>query len=395
MTRAPSAPRFAGAAAAVMVAMALALAGCATPPPPAPQPPPAEPLPPPPPPPAPPPVSIAAVGDIMLGTDFPKDILPDDDGAGFLRHVAPILSAADIAFGNLEGVLMDGGEPVKQCGASTRCFLFRTPTRYAAYLAVAGFDLLSLANNHARDFGEAGRDAGMAALDAVGIRHSGREGTWAEMTIRGVRVAMIAFAPNVGANSLNDHDIAVERVRNLAAEYDLVIVSFHAGAEGEGAETLPFGREYYVGEDRGDSVLFAHAMIDAGADLLLGHGPHVPRAIELYRDRLIAYSLGNFATYYGISVEGIRGIAPILTVHLDAEGRFRDGRITSTIQLRPDGPSLDPQGRAAALMRQLTDVAFPDGELVIRAGGEIARRGERPTADGERPEVRLRRQAER
>ena len=131
---------------------------------------------------------------------------------------------------------------------------------------------------------------------------------------------MIAFAPNVGANSLNDHEIAVERVRALAADNDIVIVSFHAGAEGDGAEQLPFAREYYVGEDRGDVVMFAHAMVDAGADLLLGHGPHVARAMELYRDRLIAYSLGNFATYYGIGVEGNRGIAPILTARLDGEG---------------------------------------------------------------------------
>jgi poly-gamma-glutamate capsule biosynthesis protein CapA/YwtB (metallophosphatase superfamily) len=355
----------------VLTIAAAALAGCASTPAPAPPlPPPAEAVPPP----APTLISIAAVGDIMLGTDFPKDILPDDDGAGFLRHVAPILSAADITFGNLEGVLMDGGEPVKQCGNPARCFLFRTPTRYASYLADAGFDMLSLANNHARDFGEAGRDSSMAALDAVGIRHSGREGTWAETTVLGVRIAMIAFAPNVGANSLNDHDIAVERVRALAAANDILIVSFHAGAEGDGAERLPFAREYYVGEDRGDAVMFAHAMVDAGADLLIGHGPHVARAMELYRDRLIAYSLGNFATYYGIGVEGNRGIAPILTARLDAEGRFRGGHIDSTIQLRPDGPSIDPQARVFALIQELTAEAFPDGALVFGEGGEIERR---------------------
>lgn len=373
MTPEPDGRRFARTAAAVTVALVLGLAGCVTPTPPAPTPP-VEPVPPPPSPPAPAPVSIAAVGDIMLGTDYPKDTLPDDDGAGFLRPVTPILATADVAFGNLEGVLMDGGEPVKRCGTSTRCFLFRTPTRYAAHLAGAGFDVLSLANNHARDFGEAGRDSSMAALDAAGIRHSGREGTWAELAVRGVRIAMIAFAPNVGANSLNDHDIAVDRVRSLAAAYDIVIVSFHAGAEGDGAETLPFTREFYAGEDRGDVVKFAHAMVEAGADLLLGHGPHVPRAIELYRDRLIAYSLGNFATYYGISVEGNRGIAPILTVHLDGEGRFLDGHIVSTIQLRPDGPSIDPAGRAAALMRELTEAAFPHGALEVAANGDLTRR---------------------
>ena len=101
----------------------------------------------------------------------------------------------------------------------------------------------------------------------------------------------------------------------LAATHDIVIVSFHGGAEGNGAEMLPFAREIFAGEDRGNVVEFAHAMVDAGADLVLGHGPHVVRPMELYRDRLIAYSLGNFATYYGISVEGIRGIAPDPAVH--------------------------------------------------------------------------------
>jgi hypothetical protein len=358
-------------AVAILIATAAVLAGCATAPPPAPAPPPAVVEPPPPPPPT--EISIAAVGDIMLGTDFPKNILPDDDGVGFLRHVTPILSAVDIAFGNVEGVLMDGGEPVKQCKASTSCFVFRTPTRYAAYLRDAGFDVMSLANNHARDFGEEGRDSSMAALDAVGIRHSGREGTWAEMTVKGVRVAMVAFAPNVGANSLNDHDLAVEFVRSLAAANDILIVSFHAGGEGAGAEALPFTREVYVGEDRGDVVMFARAMIDAGADLLLGHGPHVPRAMELYRERLIAYSLGNFATYYGIGVEGNRGIAPIVTARLDAEGRFVGGRIDSTIQLRPDGPSIDPEQRALQLIRDLTAAVFPYGWLEFGADGRISR----------------------
>jgi poly-gamma-glutamate capsule biosynthesis protein CapA/YwtB (metallophosphatase superfamily) len=314
------------------------------------------------------------VGDIMLGTDFPQNILPDDDGVGFLAGVTPFLSAPDVAFGNLEGVLQDGGEPVKQCKDTRICFLFRTPTRYAAYLARAGFDVMSLANNHARDFGETGRSSSMAALDAVGIRHSGREGTTASWIANGRRVALVAFAPNVGSNSLNDPQIGVPLVTQLAATHDIVIVSFHGGAEGNGAEVLPFAREIFAGEDRGDVVQFAHAMVDAGADLVLGHGPHVVRAMELYRDRLIAYSLGNFATYYGISVEGNRGIAPILLCSLDDEGRFVSGRIQSTVQIRPAGPSTDPANAVIDLLRTLTQAAFPDGALDVREDGSLARR---------------------
>ena len=310
----------------------------------------------------------------MLGTDFPENILPDDDGVGFLSAVTPILSAPDVTFGNLEGVLQDGGEPVKQCKDTRICFLFRTPTRYAQYLAAAGFDVMSLANNHARDFGEDGRSSTMAALDSVGIRHSGREGTVASWIANGRRVALVAFAPNVGSNSLNDPQIGLPLVTQLAATHDIVIVSFHGGAEGNGAEVLPFAREIFAGEDRGDVVEFAHAMVDAGADLVLGHGPHVVRPMELYRDRLIAYSLGNFATYYGISVEGIRGIAPILLATLDDDGRFVSGRIEATAQIRPAGPSLDPAHAVTDLLRTLTDNAFPQGLLGISTDGELARR---------------------
>jgi hypothetical protein len=213
----------------------------------------------------------------------------------------------------------------------------------------------------------------MAALDAAGIRHSGREGTTASWIANGRRVALAAFAPNVGANQLNEPDVARALVEGLAATHDIVIVSFHGGAEGNGAETLPFAREIFAGEDRGNVVEFARAMVDAGADIVLGHGPHVVRPMELYRDRLIAYSLGNFATYYGISVEGIRGIAPILEAQLDDEGRFVTGRIVSTVQLRPAGPTLDPAQGAFKLVRDLTNAAFPSGELVFGEDGSLTR----------------------
>jgi hypothetical protein len=353
------------------------LAACATQPPAAPPGPaaaaaPAEvPATPPIPPPTHPGLTLGAVGDMMLGTDFPEDILPDDDGLSFLDAVTPILERPDVTFGNLEGVLQDGGEPVKQCKNKKICFLFRTPARYATYFRLAGFDLLSLANNHARDFGEEGRSSSMAALDAAGIHHSGREGTTASFIANGRRIAMVAFAPNVGSNSLNDPQIGLPLVADLAAKHDIVIVSFHGGAEGTGAEVLPFAREIFAGEDRGNVVEFAHAMIDAGADIVLGHGPHVVRPMELYHDRLIAYSLGNFATYYGISVEGIRGIAPILLVTLDDEGKFVSGRVEPTIQIRPAGPAPDPAKGVIKLLQTLTTTAFPNGSLQIGDDGQL------------------------
>lgn len=314
-------------------------------------------------------LGVAAVGDIMLGTDYPKNTLADDDGRSLLAEVTPALAAADIAFGNLEGVLMDGGEPVKRCQDPSVCYLFRSPTRYARLLHDAGFDVMSLANNHARDFGEAGRSSSMAALDALGIRHSGRIGDIASWQQNGLRVAMIAFSFTGNSYSINDVEEARALVTELARAHDIVIASFHGGAEGGEATRVPFTQERFFSEERGNVVEFSRAMVEAGADLILGHGPHVPRAIEVYQDRLIAYSLGNFATYYGISVAGAKGYAPILQATVDGQGRFIQGRIVSGIQVRPDGVRLDPQQRALQLIREMTELDFSGGGLVFDADG--------------------------
>lgn len=315
-------------------------------------------------------LKVAAVGDIMLGTDFPDNRLPPED-ASLLAPVSHTLKGADITIGNLEGVLQDGGEPVKQCNNPASCYLFRTPARYVEHLKLAGFDVLSLANNHARDFGEEGRDSSMRLLAGAQIAHTGRHGDYASLERHGRKVAVIGYAPYLGSNNMLEHDLARERVAELSASHDIVIVSFHGGAEGADRTRLPFEREYYHGEDRGDVVKFARMVVDAGADLVIGHGPHVPRALELYQDRLIAYSLGNFATYWGIKISGLNGLAPILTAELDAEGRFVSGKIVSAKQVRPDGTLLDDGHRAANYIAELTRSDFPQTPLLVDKRGNI------------------------
>ncbi len=316
-------------------------------------------------------LTVAAVGDVMLGTDYPQNTLAADDGRGLLAPVAPELRAADIAFGNLEGVLMDGGEPVKTCKDAKVCYLFRSPARYARTLGDAGFDVMSLANNHARDFGETGRSSSMAALEGAGIRHSGRIGDVAAWTQNGRRIALVGFSFTSGSHPLNDLEGARALVADLAAHNDIVIVSFHGGAEGGDATRIPFTMERFVGEDRGNVFEFARAMVDAGADLVLGHGPHVARAIEVYRERLIAYSLGNFATYFGISIEGPKGYAPILEAALDGAGRLLDGRIVSAVQVRPEGVRPDPQQHAFHLIREMSALDLSGGALVFEEDGRF------------------------
>ena len=308
---------------------------------------------------------------MMIGTDYPENHLPDDDGVSFLADVTPFLSAADVTFGNLEGVLVDGGEPGKKCSNPKACYLFRSPTRYIEHYRDAGFDVLSLANNHARDFGEDGRTSTMETIAAAGMHHSGREGDFASLEVDGLKVAVLAYAVTKNSNMMLDYELAFDTVAQFAETHDIVVVTFHGGAEGVDTVNIPFAEEEYYGEPRGDVVWFSRGVVDAGADLVIGHGPHVVRGMERYKDRLIAYSLGNFATYYGISVAGIKGIAPILTVTLDGEGKFVEGEIVSTIQLRPAGPSIDPDSRALKLIDRLSREDFGNSGLAFEEDGRL------------------------
>lgn len=315
---------------------------------------------------------IRAVGDVMLGTNFPSArYLPPNDGADLLAGVADLLRDADLTFANLEGPLTDATGASGKCRAgSTTCYAFRTPTRYARYLADVGLDLASLANNHAQDFGEAGREATVRAIEPYGIRWSGRAGTFASLVANGRRVAMIAYHVADHSNYLNDIPGAERTVRRLAADHDIVIVSFHGGAEG-GALHVPYGPEMFLGENRGHLRRSARAVVDAGADLVIGHGPHVPRGVEVYRGRLVAYSLGNFATYGRFNLDDARGMAPILEATLEPDGALREGRIIAAKQVGEGVPVPDPRGGAIALMRRLSTADFPDSEATIDEDGRI------------------------
>ena len=319
---------------------------------------------------------LRAVGDIMMGTDFPHptDYLPPEDGRTLLAAVTPWLEDADVTFGNLEGPLCDGGQTAK-CGAdATACYAFRTPTRYAAYLKAAGLDMLSTANNHAEDFGNTCRLATETALTEHGLASSGRPGTVATVEVDGARVGMIGFHTSRNSHYVNDHETAAALVRAVAADHDWVIVSFHGGAEGSKALHVPDKMETFYGEQRGHLRKFARAVIEAGADIVLGHGPHVPRGLELVDGHLVAYSLGNFATYGRFSLGGHLSTSLVLEAVLSHEGQLVSGRILP-VKLRGEGvPEPDDTGIAIDLIRQLSTEDFGERSPVIAKDGTLAPR---------------------
>ena len=305
----------------------------------------------------------------MMGTDFPStSFLPPRDGAEMFEDLADELGAGHVTFGNLEGPLCDGGMTSK-CGADTSsCFAFRTPTRYAEHVANGGFDLVSLANNHALDFGESCRTQTIEAVEAFGIGWSGPVGSIGHFQTEHGLLALVAFHTAQHSNWVNDHDAAAELVAQAAAGADIVIVSFHGGAEGASALHVPDGPETFFGENRGDLRRFARAVIDAGADLVLGHGPHVPRGMEVHDGRLIAYSLGNFATYGRFSLSGPKGISYVLQVLLEEDGRFAAARIHSAKLVDGGIPVGDPDEQALGLIEQLSTEDF--GDTAVRFVGD-------------------------
>ena len=289
-----------------------------------------------------------------------------------LERVKHVLLDADVTFGNLEGCFINGGVKAKQCKDSTKCYAFRMPEDYVHCLAASGFDVLSLANNHIGDFGEGGRKTTMRLLDEVGIHYGGLLSNPTSVFERnGLKVAFCAFSPNNGTCSINNTPSAKRIVSNLKKEVDIVIVSFHGGGEGSEHRNITRETEYYLGENRGNVYQFARDVIDAGADVVFGHGPHVTRAIDLYKGRFIAYSLGNFVTYGRFNLRSPNGFAPIVKVYIDKNGKFVDGQIFSIAQKGRGGAEPDQQNQALKEIQRLNAIDFPDSQLVIHDNGEI------------------------
>lgn len=322
-------------------------------------------------------VTIIGVGDIMMGTSYPEDRLPPDNGAFLMRDVATVLRDADVTFGNLEGTLLNEGGTPKKCNDPKVCYAFRSPVRYVDNLLAAGFDMMSLANNHAGDMGDEGRDTTMATLIRAGILHAGQMSMKSTIFVKdSVRYGLAAFAPNTNCVPINDLVGAREIVMGLDSLVDVVIVSFHGGAEGARYQNVPRKHEMYYGEDRGDVYEFSHTLIDAGADVVFGHGPHVTRGMEVYKKRFIAYSLGNFCTYKGINVAGINGLAPIVKVFTNKSGEFIKGMITPTIQTHATGVQIDPEKTVIKIVQELSKKDFPESEVQIDDDGLITYLGQ-------------------
>ena len=304
--------------------------------------------------------TLAAVGDVMMASATRR---PYRRGRDLFKECTPYLKDFDVVFFNHESAMTDKGKPIKRY-IPGKSYFFGTPPSYAKYLKRAGFNMASMGNNHASDFGWIGLRETRKHMKRIGVVTSSHYGDIAKMTVRGIKIVMVAFyISRRGKFNLNDIEGAKKTVKKLAAKHDIVIVSFHGGAEGKSKTRVPRKLERYLGERRGDVFHFSRGVIDAGADVVLGHGPHVPRAMELYKGRLIAYSLGNFVTT-GFAMSSYYGYAPLLQAELTVDGRLIGGRVVSFLQSWRKNAYLDKSNKVAKFIHELGKKDFPKTNLV-------------------------------
>ena len=310
-----------------------------------------------------PPVSFTWVGDIAM-------VASSDGGAGFFSPSIRRELRGNVVIGNLEGTLATGG--YSKCSASsTDCFAFGAPSSYGRVLRGAGFTLMNVANNHAYDYGSEGARQTAAALRTSGLLYTGRPGQITVVRAGGVRIATIGFAPYPWAQSLTNLAAARQIVRRAKSEADLVVVLMHAGAEGSDHQHVGSSTEWFLGENRGDSRAFAHTVVDAGADLVMGSGPHVLRGMEWYHGRLIAYSLGNFLGNGTLSIGGVLGASGILHVTLAPNGAWVRGDLTPVRLVSPGLPALDSAEEAHSIVRQLSREDFGRNAMRVTSTGKL------------------------
>lgn len=323
-------------------------------------------------------VQLALTGDVNLGTVTVPDGVPPNDGRGLLDSARAAL-VGDLVIVNYEGVLADSGADTKCTIPAPRrrrglrplpprrapnCYAFRGPASLAPRLRESGVTHANLANNHALDFGPAGLAATTAALEAAGLRTYGPDTRITFDTVQAAdgatrTVALVGFTTYDFAPDLRNIPASVALVDSVRRLADLVVVTFHGGAEGARALHVPDAPEFLGREPRGHLRAWARAVADAGADLIVGHGPHVLRGLEWRGRTLIAYSLGNFATYKGFNLKGVTGLTAVLQVTFPQDGAPPRATLLPFRQTTGGQPVPDTTGEVLALVQRLTAADFP------------------------------------
>jgi hypothetical protein len=335
------------------------------------------------------PIRVCAGGDVMLGTNLDtawanraskhmRDVLRRSDApASLVAPLRPLFSDADIALVNVESAIGEGPSPSKCGPSSTNCFAFRAPlasARAIRSIAPRAQVVGNLANNHARDAGHAGQDSTVAALRRAGVLVSGDDTLPTLVPTRaGDTVAVLGFYTSNDTPDARDTAEVRRLVARAADQYPVVIVTMHLGAEGRRAQHTTDSTELFLGIDRGNPVAFAEAAVRGGASLVIGHGPHVLRAVEWRaRGALVAYSLGNLLTYGPFVLREPLNRGAVLCARIDTSGRVASATLAPTMQRVAGVVVRDRSRRAFALVNALGRTDFPESAARVTARGALS-----------------------
>ncbi|MBN1499770.1 MAG: CapA family protein [Spirochaetes bacterium] len=312
-------------------------------------------------------IKFSFTGDMMIGTEYPSPVLPPNDGKTFFNNVKEFFSERDVVIGNLEGAITTVPNSPKNTNGRN-VFAFRMPPRYAPYFKEAGYDVLTVANNHALDFGLKGNQDTIRAITSAGIKVTGEKNKLTIIEKNGIKIGVLGYSWYEQFNNLLNIPAAKKLISDSRKSVDILIVVFHGGSEGAKAQNVRPGMEYFYKASRGDVVAFSHAAIDSGADLVVGHGPHVLRGVEKYKNKMIAYSLGNFATYGMFNMAYPSNISVILNVDLDHDGNIFSASLIPIILKYRGIPEYDPKGQGIDNMNRLSKNDFKNPIIFNQQG---------------------------
>ncbi|MDO8914490.1 MAG: CapA family protein [Coriobacteriia bacterium] len=309
-------------------------------------------------------LTVIAVGDLLFSLG-PASLIKSQGGAAPLAKVADLLKDADITIANLECPLSTRGVKV---GGKPDHLIFRAPPQAVESLTTAGVDIVALANNHMMDYGAPAMEDTLRTLDTAGVAHAGggmnKADAWKPAIVEreGKKVAYLSFTQRIpsyfmptastpGIASGKDMRAVIAAIRAAKTQADYVIVSFHWGVE----------QAYEVNAGQ---VRDGRAAIDAGADMVLSHHPHVMQGVEFYKDKLIAYSLGNFLFPYK-TTEGRKSF--ILKASLGPSG-VTDVTAVPVYMGEWGRPTVQTGSSAAGILGKLKAISAPRGANVIIEG---------------------------
>ena len=306
-------------------------------------------------------ITLGFVGDIIPGLNTNNKIFTD---ASYYTE------QPDIMIGNLEGTITDNEN--KKCKIDAiNCYAFNGDENFVNLLKNASFSVLNISNNHFNDFGPSGQEETLKEISNANIVVSGTKNEVTYIKRNNINIGIIGFSIYDWTTNMNNEDKLRETISEARLNSDIVVVMFHGGAEGEIYGHTPKGEETYLGESRGDLRKFSHECIDLGADIVVGSGPHTLRGMEIYNGKLIAYSLGNFASSNKVSLLGSLKISGILNTKFEKNGDLISGDFLPFTIDTLGMPHPDQKGTAISMINKLSKTDFENNSVKLGPSGSI------------------------